>query len=375
MFTAAVRRLGGRTNSAAARLQDLLHTSHAMRTTRVMSSEKVINDAFEDPTGNSASQSRESETRHGEKQQLALLEAALHHVPDLGWSRESLEAGATDIGIEHMTVGKHLNSDDPIDLVHFFIRKSNKSLAQDVQLNEALQKCNLSMGSSAVGDAEEVKYHQSDLVVERVKLVARARLSMLTPYLDDGHWLQAMALGALPEHAEATGRLALETIDEIWHVAGDRSANSNWYTRRIGLLPGYCATELFMLTDDSMEREDTWDFLDWHIDKVFGNSSSARQEPDKRFQQDSGASKRAAETVRSTLSNSIASETNAADRNTNANESAPRDASELESDLSSGSFLGVVSVAAKGFGGLVSAVASMTQDAMQESMRSRTQSK
>ena len=181
---------------------------------------------------------------------MNLLESALHHVPDLGWSHETLNAAARDLHISEADVPV-LVPGGPVSLVHHFVRKSNRSLSSHPLV------------------VQEEEEEQS--VSERLALVSRARLEMVVPYLDHGHWLNAMALSALPENAEETSRLALETVDEIWYVAGDRSVDYKWYTRRAGFVPVYCATELFLLTDDSTSKEETWNFLKRNVDMVFGD--------------------------------------------------------------------------------------------------------
>lgn len=68
------------------------------------------------------------------------------------------------------------------------------------------------------------------------------------PPLDRGdccalqHAQQAMALGALPQNALSTAQHLGVMADEIWYLAGDRSTDLQWYSRR-GLLIGlYTAT-------------------------------------------------------------------------------------------------------------------------------------
>lgn len=56
------------------------------------------------------------------------------------------------------------------------------------------------------------------------------------------HAQQAMALGALPQNALSTAQHLGVMADEIWYLAGDRSTDLQWYSRR-GLLIGlYTAT-------------------------------------------------------------------------------------------------------------------------------------
>jgi len=40
-------------------------------------------------------------------------------------------------------------------------------------------------------------------------------------------------------------------VDEIWHAAGDRASDIDWYAKRTILGGIYSTTEIYMLTDSS----------------------------------------------------------------------------------------------------------------------------
>ena len=240
-----------------------------------------------------------------------LLNAALLHVPDLGWSEETLNAAARDINLSLSEISL-LVPHGPIDLVHHFIRQSNESLSTDPSVLKYLQdnkepntdkdphqdintNNNSDTNQNTTLDTEQeeanrevqklLKTKNVQSVAERLNIVSKARLEMIVPYLEHGHWLNAMALSALPQNAESTSRLALETIDQIWYVAGDRSMDYKWYTRRAGLVPGYCATELYLLSDESKNYNESWEFLDWHVNSVFSGVAFQANEGDGNQQQ------------------------------------------------------------------------------------------
>jgi rpsU-divergently transcribed protein len=181
-----------------------------------------------------------------------------------------LNAGGRDLEISSDQVSL-LVPEGPIGLVYHFIKQSNLSLSSHPIVREQLQMNEEDTRNSSSSSISEIKIQT---LPEKLEIVSRARLEMILPYVEQGHWLNAMALSALPEHAEATTRLALETVDEIWHVAGDRSVDYNWYIRRAGFMPGYYATELYLLSDESNEYEETWKFLNWHVHSLFGTSDT-----------------------------------------------------------------------------------------------------
>lgn len=77
-----------------------------------------------------------------------------------------------------------------------------------------------------------------------------------------------MALGALPSNIRRTTENLWKFTDDLWFLAGDRSTDYNFYTKRSLVLGVYASTELFMLTDKSENFSETWKFLDRRIGDV-----------------------------------------------------------------------------------------------------------
>ena len=81
-------------------------------------------------------------------------------------------------------------------------------------------------------------------------------------------WAQALSIRAQPRNVPTAVEQLAHITDDIWHAAGDKSTDYNWYTKR-GLLAGvYTATELYMLTDYSPGFAETWDVLDRRLKDV-----------------------------------------------------------------------------------------------------------
>lgn len=60
-----------------------------------------------------------------------------------------------------------------------------------------------------------------------------------------------LLLQAHPMNAATALKQRAVLMDDIWHAAGDRSTDMDWYTKRALLGGVYTATELYMLTDYS----------------------------------------------------------------------------------------------------------------------------
>ena len=68
-------------------------------------------------------------------------------------------------------------------------------------------------------------------------------------------------------------KILFKIADEIWFLAGDKSTDYNYYTKRIILMNIYALTFSFFVFDNSKDLEKTKKFLDKKISVVlnFGN--------------------------------------------------------------------------------------------------------
>ncbi|KAK9827204.1 hypothetical protein WJX74_010318 [Apatococcus lobatus] len=203
--------------------------------------------------GTGSQQQKGQQSYEGTDTKQRILHAALERVKELGWTRAALEAGCRDQGLSPAAVG--MLPSGPAELVQFFIDQCNAELAAEL----ARRKSELGMMRT----------------IDRVKLAVRLRLEMLVPYIDS--WPQALGLMAQPSAAVVGCRQLAFIVDEIWHAAGDKSADTSWYTKRALLASVYTSTELYMLTDYSPEYADTWESLDRRLADVMRLGSAARE--------------------------------------------------------------------------------------------------
>ena len=59
-------------------------------------------------------------------------------------------------------------------------------------------------------------------------------------------------------------------------MAGDKSMDLNWYTKRALLTKIYVATEAYMIQDKSADFAETWQFLDRRLDDVVSFSKMVK---------------------------------------------------------------------------------------------------
>lgn len=173
-----------------------------------------------------------------------LLESALQFVGDKGWTDAALISGAQHIGLSPAAIG--LLPRGPAELVEYFEKKCNMELTSILQSSKA--------------DWQNMR------TTQRVKEGLKMRLQMNVPHIET--WAQALSIRAQPRNVPSALEQLAQITDDVWHAAGDKSTDYNWYTKRGLLASVYTATELYMLTDYSPGFADTWDVLDRRLQDV-----------------------------------------------------------------------------------------------------------
>lgn len=178
-----------------------------------------------------------------ESQRNRLLEAALVHVPFEGWSRRALYAGAADIGSD-ASVAKRLFPRGGDDLLAHLDNWADRRMMERVD-QSALDKLRIR---------------------ERIAKLVRTRLEVLLPHREAVR--RAIAARLLPSNAVTAGTALWRSVDLMWALAGDRSNDGSYYTKRGLLLAVWTSTFFYWLEDHSVGQTGSWAFLDRRIDNV-----------------------------------------------------------------------------------------------------------
>ena len=171
-----------------------------------------------------------------------ILDAAMARVPEMGWTKEALRAGAADAGFSSVTAG--VVGGGPAELLRHHVRTSDAKL-EDIMAEETAKL-------ESRGEPLRSRHF--------VREMLERRLRMNAPYLR--HWAEAVALGSHPLNVGEAAELDLRLADAVCRAAGDRSSDLRWYARRLAVAAAYKSAELVMMEDKSEDFADTWDFLD-----------------------------------------------------------------------------------------------------------------
>lgn len=163
---------------------------------------------------------------------LALM---LPLVPEGGWTMVTLRKALTSAGADPVDADI-LFPGGPFELVEAFVARANEAM------EAGAPGLNLS----------------SLRLTQRVRALIAFRLRLMHPHKE----AVRRSVGIILRHPARAARSTASTVDAIWHLAGDTSADFSWYTKRATLAGIYTATLFFWLRDHSDDDAPTLDFLD-----------------------------------------------------------------------------------------------------------------
>ena len=196
---------------------------------------------------------------------IDLIKAMLTHVPFDGWTWEAMEQGAIDIGYEkkktsseRIKIFKDLFKNGSIDFVDIFSEIIDLEVKENYNSIEA----------------------KPERVPEKIKKIIMIRLNLCQKYKEAVR--SSISLSAIPVNTKISLNILYRTCNSIWRIAGDKSTDFSFYTRRISLAAVYTSTLLFWLNDKSNNNIETEFFLDRRLKDISKISSLKRPLSDLR---------------------------------------------------------------------------------------------
>ncbi|HEY2444919.1 MAG TPA: COQ9 family protein [Rhizomicrobium sp.] len=174
---------------------------------------------------------------------LAILAAALPHVPFDGFTDRVIEKAAKEAGVPRDVLAR-LFPNGPLSLVEVFSEHA------DAEMERKLAKLKLA----------NLK------IRERITAAIQFRLDALKAHKEAAR--RAAAFLTLPPNAATGVKLLYRTVDAIWRAIGDTSTDFNFYTKRAILAGVYSTTLLRWFADTSEGERATEKFLAHRIEDV-----------------------------------------------------------------------------------------------------------
>ncbi|KAL7750455.1 Ubiquinone biosynthesis protein coq9, mitochondrial [Sorochytrium milnesiophthora] len=196
--------------------------------------------AYSTASGSAAVDETAPDQHSADNTRDALLSAALDLVPAYSFTQQALSEAAHDLGLSPIATG--LADNGPRDVIELLMdRGISRVRERHAELTESQEI--RSLGTTGL-----------------VRDLCRERLRFMTPYIEQ--WPDAAKILARPSNVPFAAHQLHRLADEIWHLAGDKSYDLNYYSKRALLSSMYLATELFMTQDKSADFARTFEFLD-----------------------------------------------------------------------------------------------------------------
>ncbi|EFX00927.1 ubiquinone biosynthesis protein mitochondrial precursor [Grosmannia clavigera kw1407] len=200
-------------------------------------------------------------------EEQAILSAAYCHVPEHGFSDQTLALGARDAGYPYISTA--ILPDGVFSLVRWHLVSQRVALASRSQAVFHQDAANSPQSgplspTDIAARAERITWERlmgNKAVLGRWQEVCPLVFFSPPSILSADSVIQALAIMAQPSFVPASLRELARLVDEIWALAGDTSADPSWYSKRASLSAIYASSELFMTTDPDPEFAATRDFL------------------------------------------------------------------------------------------------------------------
>lgn len=199
-----------------------------------------------------------------------VAEALNHHVPQLGFTADAVAAAASSLSLSPATHA--MLARGPVELVEALHERNTRTMA-DLLRADDLTLADYDDDDDDLGNDGEQQEQRGERqrqrhlsVREKLLAAMKIRIRLQQPYR--AHYAQALALQAMPQNALRAAQLTALMVDEMWHWAGDRSADFSWYTKRATLAAIYHATELHWMSaadgggGGGGDERDTWRFAE-----------------------------------------------------------------------------------------------------------------
>ena len=153
-----------------------------------------------------------------------------------------------------------INQDKFYDIKQDLLPKGLSSLMKELNL----------MINQIIDKEQKPSKFKNYKINEKIKYFVIRRLMVFQNLVDKRKFFKKILK---PNLIVSSNKTLFKIADEIWFLAGDKSTDYNYYTKRIILMNIYAITFSFFVFDNSKDLERTKKFLDKEISAVlkFGN--------------------------------------------------------------------------------------------------------
>jgi len=177
---------------------------------------------------------------------IAFIKAMMVHVPFDGWTEAAMQTTAGQLGLSASQVAE-LFPQGITELVEIWSDDIDRYVAE-IFVNRFAE------------DLDNMPVHMKirELLLIRFEVLQRNKEAVR----------KIAAFMARPAQAKLGSKLLYKTLDRVWRIAGDRSTDYNFYTKRATLAAVYGSTMLAFWDDDTSDMQKTRAFLDRRLQDV-----------------------------------------------------------------------------------------------------------
>ncbi|KAJ3189496.1 Ubiquinone biosynthesis protein coq9, mitochondrial [Gaertneriomyces sp. JEL0708] len=181
-----------------------------------------------------------------------ILLKSVEYVGREGFTIQAVQHAVSDLGLPSVAHAAAC-PDGVIDLIEFVMEEGRRRMVLEMSQKDL----------TGIG------------VTGKIRQCLQSRLEYSKLYIHK--WPEALAVLAVPTNAPVAVRALATLVDDMWHIAGDKSVDMNWYSKRAMLSAVFSSTELYMTQDRSRDFEETGKFMERRLQDVatVGKASGA----------------------------------------------------------------------------------------------------
>lgn len=173
----------------------------------------------------------------------SVIRAMLVHVPFDGWTDKSLEVTQQDLGLSAEAMA-NMFPRGAISAVEAFVALSDQDMIR------RFAECEV----------------RPEGVTATIKTLILIRLEGAAPHREAVS--RALQMLARPQHAPVAMRTLYRSIDCMWRIAGDRSVDFNFYSKRALLAGVYSTTLAYWIANPGADQEKLERFVSQRLKEV-----------------------------------------------------------------------------------------------------------
>jgi len=198
-----------------------------------------------------------------------ILKYSLLYVKDLGWTKDALVKGMQDALIEQNSNSSNNDSNSSSNnketyssIAHAIVSRGPTEMIELFIENKRIHVSDIMKNNNDNNDNNNHNNNNDNdnLIYINLNKALNAHIDYLGPYIHT--WSDALALMAEPRQIPNSITIMNNVLVDLIEYSNIKSKRLEWYSERLLLLSVYSSVELYMITDNSENFNETRSFLE-----------------------------------------------------------------------------------------------------------------